>query len=124
MFWVGPISSIYDLLTFWVLVRVFRASEALFHTGWFIESLATQTLVIFVIRTAKSPFKSKPSRALALTTVSIVVSGIVLPYTPIGSWLGFTPVPASFFAFLALAVVTYLVLVEIVKRTLFRRALA
>src|SRR5207249_3561217 len=61
MLGIGPISSIYDFLTFFALLRVFRASEALFHTGWFVESLATQTLVLFVIRTAGNPFRSRPS---------------------------------------------------------------
>jgi Mg2+-importing ATPase len=64
MLLVGPVSSLYDFLTFWVLLTVFRASEPLFHTGWFVESLATQTLVLFVIRTAGNPLRSRPSGAL------------------------------------------------------------
>ena len=70
---IGPLGSIYDFLTFGVLLWVFRASEALFQTGWFVESLATQTLVLFVIRTVGTPWRSRPSRPLAVTTVLVVL---------------------------------------------------
>ena len=122
MIFIGPISSIYDFLTFYVLLHFFRASEVVFHTGWFVESLATQTLVLFVIRTTKNPFKSRPSGPLAFTTVLIVVLGILIPYSGLAKTLGFTPLPGSFYWFLALATGTYLVLVEIAKRALFSRA--
>ncbi len=77
---IGPISSIFDFITFWVMIRVFHANEVMFHTGWFVESLATQTLVLFVIRTMKRPWESRPSRALTITTLGIVVVGLVLPF--------------------------------------------
>jgi Mg2+-importing ATPase len=118
MIFIGPISSIYDFLTFWVLIRVFRASEPLFHTGWFVESLATQTLVLFVIRTMGNPLRSRPSKPLALTTVGIVLVGTIIPFTWLAGPLGFAPLPASYFVFLLLATLTYLVLVESVKRRL------
>ncbi len=121
MIYIGPLSSIYDFLTFFVLLKVFLASEQFFHTGWFVESLATQTLVIFVIRTARNPLKSRPSLALTITTVAIVIFGILLPYTRLGSLIGFTPLPLTFLLFIALATVTYLLLVEVVKRRLMRR---
>src|SRR5579864_4703958 len=73
MIFIGPISSIYDFLTFWVLIRFFHASEPLFHTGWFVESLATQTLVLFVIRTMGSPLRSRPSKPLAATSIGVVL---------------------------------------------------
>jgi len=120
---IGPISSIYDFLTFWVLLSVFHAGKDLFRTGWFVESLATQTLVIFVIRTAASPLKSRPSRALAATTLAVVAAGILLPYAPFARFLGFVPMPPAFLLFLAAATVTYLGLVELAKRRLFRRGL-
>jgi Mg2+-importing ATPase len=113
---IGPVSSVYDFLTFWVLIHFFHASETLFHTGWFVESLATQTLVIFVIRTAKSPFKSRPSWPLALTTCGSVAIACALPFTPLAHWLGFEPLPLGYFAFLAAATLTYLVLVNVMKR--------
>jgi Mg2+-importing ATPase len=123
MIFVGPISSLYDFLTFYVLLAVFHASESLFHTGWFVESLATQTLVLLVIRTAGNPFKSRPSRPLLASVLSIVLVGVVLPYTPIAALMGFTPLPAGYFVFLVLATITYLLLVEMVKRPLMRRYL-
>ncbi len=121
MIYIGPLSSIFDFLTFFVLLKVFHASEQFFHTGWFVESLATQTLVIFVIRTARNPLKSRPSLALTLTTVAIVIFGVLLPYTSLGSLIGFTSLPLSFLAFIVIATGTYLLLVEVVKRRLMRR---
>jgi Mg2+-importing ATPase len=120
---IGPISSIYDFLTFGVLVWVFHASEALFQTGWFVESLATQTLVLFVIRTAGNPLRSRPSRPLAVTTVLVVAIGVLLPFTPLATTLGFVPLPGAYFVFLGGVTITYLVLVEVVKRRLMRKLL-
>jgi Mg2+-importing ATPase len=119
MLLIGPISSIYDFLTFFILLKVFQAGEALFHTGWFVESLATQTLVLFVIRTMHNPFKSRPSPALAATTVGITLLGAALPYTPLAGPLSFVPLPVSFLAFVAAATATYLLLVQLVKRRIF-----
>src|SRR5579884_1397276 len=124
MLLVGPISSVYDFLTFFVLLRVFHAPEAVFHTGWFVESLATQTLVLFVIRTAGSPLRSRPSAPLAVTALAAVLVGVLLPFTPAAGDLGFVPLPAGFFAFLAGVTVTYLLLVEVSKRTLLGKLLA
>ncbi len=121
MIYIGPLSSIYDFLTFFVLLKVFLASEQFFHTGWFVESLATQTLVIFVIRTARNPLRSRPSFALTITTIAIVLFGTLLPYTRLGSVMGFTPLPLTFLLFIALATATYLLLVELVKQRLMRR---
>ena len=121
MLWVGPVSSAFDFLTFYALLKIFHSSEQLFHTGWFVESLATQTLVIFVIRTTGNPFKSHPSRALAATTLAVVLFAVALPYTPLAPLLGFTPLPAAFLLFLLLTTGAYLLLVEAVKRRLMRR---
>jgi len=115
-----PLSSIYDFLTFFALLKIFHASEQFFHTGWFVESLATQTLVIFIIRTARNPLRSKPSLALTVTTISIVLLGAVLPFTSIGSVIGFAPLPIAFLLFVVIATGTYLLLVEAVKRRLMR----
>src|ERR1039457_3454036 len=114
---IGPISSIYDFLTFGVLLWVFHAStnESLFHTGWFVESLATQTLVVFVIRTAANPLKSRPSRPLLISVLAIVTLATVLPYTPLGKLLRFTPLPVSLLAAIAFLAVTYLFVVQAVK---------
>jgi Mg2+-importing ATPase len=121
MLLIGPISSLYDFLTFYVLLHFFKASETLFHTGWFVESLATQTLVLFVIRTMRSPWRSRPSRALAATTLAIVLVGLVLPFSPLAGPLGFRALPWGYFGFLAVATATYLGLVEVAKRHLFQR---
>ena len=121
MVFIGPISSIFDFLTFYVLLHYFHARESLFRTGWFVESLATQTLVLFVIRTMGSPFQSRSSRSLTVTTLVIVAIGAVLPVTPLARFLGFTRLPVSYFAFLIPAILTYLVMVDVAKRQLVRR---
>ena len=118
---IGPVSSIFDFLTFFIMLRVFNAGPVLFHTGWFVESLATQTLVLFVIRTAGNPLRSRPSRPLTITTLLIVAIGILLPYTPLAGPLGFTPLPALYFLFLAVMTAIYLLLVQLVKSRLMRR---
>jgi Mg2+-importing ATPase len=118
---IGPVSSLYDFLTFFVLLHVFHFGERAFHTGWFLESLATQTLVLFVIRTVRRPWTNRPSAPLAITTLAVVALGIALPFTPAAEPLGITPLPASYFFFLLPAVATYLVLVELVKARVMTR---
>ena len=119
MILIGPISSIYDFLTFFVLLRYLHASEAEFHTGWFVESLATQTLVLFVIRTAGNPLKSKPSGPLTASVLIVVVIALLIPVSPIAGMLGFTVPPLPFFLFLVAATGAYLAMVEVAKRRLF-----
>ena len=121
MILIGPISSIYDFLTFYVLLHFFHATERGFHTGWFVESLATQTLVLFVIRTMGNPWKSRPSGPLTATTVLITAAGCLLPFSPLKGLLGFTPLPWPFFVFLGISTATYLFLVELAKHQLFAR---
>ncbi|HSN01287.1 MAG TPA: magnesium-translocating P-type ATPase [Rudaea sp.] len=116
MLGVGPISSLFDFLTFYVLLHFLHAHAAEFHTGWFVESLATQTLVLFVIRTHGNPLRSRPSLPLVLTVVAAVAVGLAVPFTALGRDLGFTPLPLPFFLFLAGATAAYLLLVEIAKR--------
>jgi Mg2+-importing ATPase len=123
MLTLGPVSSVYDFLTFFALLQLFHFGEALFHTGWFLESLATQTLVLFVIRTAGRPWSNRPSVPLMVTTLLVVVIGAVLPYTPAAGALGLAPLPPGYFLFLALVLGTYLVIVEVVKEKMMRRLL-
>jgi P-type Mg2+ transporter len=120
---IGPISSLYDFLTFALLLWVFRASAnpSLFHTGWFVESLATQTLVVFVIRTAGNPFTSAPSRPLLIAVLTVVTLATALPYTPLHAPLGFIPLPLPLVGTIALLTVTYLALVQVVKTWFYRR---
>jgi len=118
----GPISSIFDFLTFAIMLGPFAAGPALFRSGWFVESLATQTLVVFVIRTHRVPFwRSRPSWPLLSAVLGVIVVGAYLPYSPVSHALGFTPLPADFFAILAGMVAVYLLLVEIAKRRFFER---
>ncbi|MGA2912291.1 MAG: magnesium-translocating P-type ATPase [Methanoregula sp.] len=117
----GPISSIFDFITFFVLLFIFVADASLFRTAWFMESICTQTLVIFVIRTRLVPFwKSRPSRLLAISTLLIVAIACILPFTVIGSIFGFVQPPVSFFAVLGGLVVGYIIIVELVKRWFYR----
>jgi Mg2+-importing ATPase len=118
---IGPISSIFDFLTFYVMLHFFHANQVLFHTGWFVESLATQTLVLFVIRTSQNPLRSRPSGPLMTTVLIIVAAGTLLPFSPLAGPLGFAPLPGIYFAYLATATVAYLVLVEFGKRLLLTR---
>lgn len=120
MFLIGPISSIYDFLTFFILLKVFEAGEKEFHTGWFVESLATQTAVVFVIRTVGNPFKSRPSAALTGTVLAVITFAVAIPLTPLAGILGLVPLPMNYYIFLAVATVTYLGLVEVVKRRLMK----
>ncbi len=124
MIFIGPVSSIYDFLTFYVLLRVFHATEVQFHTGWFVESLATQTLVLFVIRTMGSPLRSRPSLLLAATTGTVAALALVFPYLPFAGLFGFSTLPLSYLGYVMGATLTYLVLVEFVKRIIFRTHLA
>ena len=117
---IGPISSMFDFLTFYIMLNVFQAGEVLFHTGWFIESMATQVLVIFIIRTHKSPFKSRPNPWLAACSLTVVASAIILPFTPAGVYLGFTAPPAFFFLILTAILIAYLLAVEWTKQWFFR----
>jgi Mg2+-importing ATPase len=118
---VGPVSSAFDFLTFGIMLHLFHAGEKLFHTGWFIESMASQVLVIFIIRTRRSPFKSRPNRWLALCSLAVVVLAAALPFTPLGSSFGFVPPPLSFYAIMAGLVLFYLIAVEVIKQWFFRR---
>jgi Mg2+-importing ATPase len=118
----GPISSLFDFATFALMLLVFDAGPSLFRSGWFVESLATQCLVVFVIRTRRVPFwRSGPSLTMRVAVLGVVAVGAYLPYSPLSHDLGFTPLPVAFFAALAVMVVLYLTLVEIAKRRFFER---
>jgi len=123
MLFFGPISSLFDFATFGVMLWVFHAGPAPFRSGWFVESLATQTLVIFAIRTRRIPFfRSHPSLPLLLAALGVVTAGAVLPATPLAHALGFEPLPGLFYLALTLLVASYLVLIEIGKRWFYRAA--
>ena len=122
MFLFGPISSLFDFATFALMLVVFQAAPGEFRAGWFIESLATQTLIIFAIRTRRVPFlRSRASRGLTLAAFSVVAIGMYLPFSPLAGVLGFDPLPLPFFLALAGMTVLYLVLVEFAKQWFFAR---
>jgi Mg2+-importing ATPase len=118
---IGPVSSVFDFLTFYIMLAVFHAGEALFHTGWFIESMATQVLVIFIIRTRKNPFRSSPNPWLVVCSLTVVAIAALLPFTPAGAYLGFVAPPVFFFVILAAILIFYLLAVEGMKQWFFRR---
>ncbi len=121
---IGPISSIFDYLTFAIMLYVFNAwhNPALFHTGWFVESLFTQTLIIHVIRTHKIPFiQSRASWQLIATSLIIVVAGAWLTVSPLAATLGFVPLPGLYWLYLAGMLLTYLVLTQLVKTWFYHR---
>ncbi|MDE3081973.1 MAG: magnesium-translocating P-type ATPase [Acidobacteriota bacterium] len=121
----GPISSIFDFTTFWIMLGVLHAGHVEFRTGWFVESLATQTLVVFVIRTRRVPFfRSRPSTALIIVPTGAALVGALLPYTGLHRLFGFSPLPTKFFLLLFAMVVVYLVLVELAKTIFFRHPVA
>ena len=116
----GPVSSIFDFLTFYALLNLFGAGEALFQTGWFMESMTTQILVVFAIRTRRQFFRSRPNGFLVAMAVGVVAVAIALPLLPIGRWFGFVAPPPLFFAYLIGATIAYLALVEITKSIFYR----
>jgi Mg2+-importing ATPase len=117
---IGPISSLFDFLTFYVMLVILKADEKLFQTGWFVESLCTQVLVIFIIRTRGNPLTSRPHPMLTFTSLSIVLVAVLLPFTPVGRYFGFVPPPLDFYLILAAMVLVYLVLVQIVKHLFYK----
>ena len=113
---LGPVSSVFDFLTFGLLLWIFQAGEALFQTGWFVESLMTQVLVIFIIRSRSPPWRSKPHPLLAATSLATVAAAVALPFTPLGAWFGFATPPIALLLALGAMTALYFVAVEYVKR--------
>jgi P-type Mg2+ transporter len=130
---IGPCSSIFDYTTFFMMLYIFNCwdtstpeaaanSASLFQTGWFVESLLTQTLIIHVIRTNRIPFlQSRSSWPLIVMSAVIMLVGISLPYLPVGRYLGFTPLPALYWPLLVLTLICYLVLTQSIKMWLLRK---
>ncbi len=117
----GPISSLFDFITFFVLYIAFRNLPGAFQTGWFMESLATQTLVIHIIRTRKIPFiQSRASKELIISTVIAVTVAWIIPYLSIGRFFGLTPLPIHIIAILISIVGCYLCVVEFGKRLFYK----
>lgn len=122
MLFFVPLHSAFDFLTFYVLLHGFGAGQALFQfqIGWFIESLTTQVLVVFAIRTRRHFFRSQPRASLVAAATVTVVAAVGIAVTPMGQWFGFTSPPFLFFAYLVGATAAYLALVEVSKRLFYR----
>lgn len=115
MLLMGPLSSVFDFLLFFIMLKIIKTPASLFQTGWFMESLATQILIIFVIRTRKSIFQSKPHIFLAILSSLLVSAGLFIPYTSLGSYLGFVPLSFNFFIMLIGITLVYLTSAEKIK---------
>ena len=121
MYIFGPLSSAFDFITFWILLSLLHAGPTEFRSGWFVESIATQTLIIYVIRTRRVPFfRSRPSLPMMLVPTAAAAVGIALPFTALGHVLGFTPLPAAFFVVLVVLIVAYMALVDVAKALFYR----
>ncbi len=119
----GPISSIFDFATFAAMLWIFDATAPEFRSGWFVESLATQTLIVFVIRTRRVPFlRSRPSRPLITSVIAVVTIGALIPQSPLNDKLGFAPLPPAFFAMLVAFVIAYLTSTEAAKYFFYKTA--
>jgi len=124
MITLGPVSSLFDFVTFFTMLFVFNAwsNESLFQTAWFIESLCSQTLVVLIIRTRRVPFyKSKPSKYLTMMLLSVISFAIIVPYTPVGAFFGFMPPPPAFFLALVGILGAYALLAEGITRWFYKR---
>ena len=117
----GTLSSVFDFLTFGVLLWLMKADQALFHTGWFIESVVSACTIVFALRTRLPFYKSRPGRGLLLVSLAVVLATILLPYTPIAGPLGFKPFPAPYLLVLGVIVILYFIAAELTKRWFFNR---
>jgi Mg2+-importing ATPase len=118
---LGPVSSLFDFITFGLLFWLFGAGEALFRTSWFVESLVTQALVIFIIRTRARPWRSRPHPALVASSLGVAVVALFLPFTPIGGWFDFVPLPLGILVTLGAVSAAYLIVAEEIKQWFYRR---
>jgi Mg2+-importing ATPase len=117
----GIVSSVFDYLTFGLLLLVLHATEVQFRTGWFLESVVSASLIVLVIRSRKPSYKSKPGKYLLIATISIVVITLILPYTPLAGIFGFSPLPVPFLLFIGLIILLYIFTAEIVKKIFYKR---
>jgi P-type Mg2+ transporter len=116
----GILSSVFDYCTFGVLLLVFGADPGLFRSGWFVESVASASLIVLVVRTRKTFFRSRPSRKLLAATCAVVVAALLLPYSPFASLIGFKPLPVQFLAWLILIIAAYVLSAEGMKKAFYR----
>jgi Mg2+-importing ATPase len=121
MIMFGLLSSVYDYLTFGVLLYFMKANEKIFQTGWFVESVISATLIVLVVRTRLPFFKSLPGKYLSIATSLIILFVLILPFTPLASLFGFVSLPLSFYGWMLLIVSAYIISAEMAKRWFFKR---
>jgi len=117
----GVLSSVFDYLTFAVLLMVLHASTKEFRTGWFLESVISASIIVLVIRTRKFFFKSKPGKYLLVATLLIVIVTILFPFTPLSGPLGFQPLPVTILLIIGVIVALYVIAAEITKRFFYKK---
>jgi Mg2+-importing ATPase len=118
----GIVSSVFDYLTFGVLLLILHATTDQFRTGWFLESVISASSVVLVVRSRKPFFKSRPGKYLLIATLMIVGVTLIFPYTPFGKTFGFSPLPISFLLFMGVIVILYIIAAEIAKRVFYKKA--
>jgi Mg2+-importing ATPase len=121
MFTFGIVSSVFDYLTFGVLLFILRANPKVFRAGWFVESVISAALIVLVVRTRRPFFKSRPGKYLLLATLLIVVMTLILPFTPLGDIFGFSPLPISFLLIVGLITISYILTAEIAKKIFYKK---
>jgi len=115
------LSSVFDYLTFGVLILVFHVNEKTFQTGWFTESVISATLIVLVVRTRLPFFKSLPGKLLSMATVAILIFTLAIPFTPLAAWFGFTRLPAVLYVWMLVIVLFYIASAELVKRIFYKK---
>jgi Mg2+-importing ATPase len=121
MFTFGLVSSVFDYLTFGVLLFILQATPDQFRTGWFMESVISASIIVLVIRSRRPFFKSRPGRYLSVATIAIVLVTLALPFTPVGEIFGFVPLPVSFLMMMGLIVIFYILMTEFVKKVFYQK---
>jgi Mg2+-importing ATPase len=117
----GIVSSVFDFLTFGVLLLVLHATQVQFRTGWFLESVVSASLIVLVIRSRRPSFKSRPGKYLLMTTLSIVVVTVIVPFTPFAKIFGFSPLPFSFLLLIGIIVLFYIIAAEMAKTVFYKK---
>ena len=126
MIWIGPISSVFDITTYCLMWFVFGANspehQSLFQSGWFVEGLLSQTLIVHMIRTRRIPFlQSSATLPVMFLTATVMAVGIVIPFSPLGTSVGFAPLPLGYFPWLAATLLSYCALAQVIKTLYIRR---
>jgi Mg2+-importing ATPase len=116
----GPLSSVFDLLTFVVLYWIGRSGQTIFHTGWFVESVISATLVVFALRTRKTAWRSRPARTMVLVTVLVMLIALILPVSPLAGLMGFAPLPIHYLVAIFAIVLAFFFSAELAKRWFYR----